>query len=412
MIYGYKITKTILSVVLIGLIFTACNTPDPASLFDENYQPKTPPVISSVTPADQFFAGYQEIVIQGQNFSTNLSELAVYFNAVRAEIISATPTQILVRTPNYVADSIGIKVRVLGVESFSNSWRYKLESLFEDVIVYPPNENPWAATIDNAGNYYASIELSGAPGGVRKYASNGSTLVESFSPLQSWFYRSAKIGPDGGVYLVRGGAVSILYRVPPEGGIAASFASGIGRTEDVVFDASGNAWTAGTNENNATNARLNRVNQARVVTRFPFNAQIYALAYANNQLYIAGTRGTDSYIWKVELLADAIPGAEVEVVNLTAAGIIESIPPTNTPSRPTALAVSADGTIFVGMNGSRPLFEVSPIGQVTQTYPGIIPGSILKMEYINDTQRILMTLLPFEGNRNRVVWLNVQRDAP
>src|SRR5690606_8371530 len=102
-----------------------------------------------------------------------------------------------------------------------------------------------------------------------------------------------------GIYLVRGGAVPFVYRVDPSGGTPASWGTGIGRTEDVVFDAAGYAWTGGTNEGNATNARLNRIGPDRAVTRFPFDAQIYALAYAGNHVYVAGTRGTDSWVWKV-----------------------------------------------------------------------------------------------------------------
>jgi hypothetical protein len=187
--------------------------------------------------------------------------------------------------------------------------------------------------------------------------------------------------------------------------VAASWASGIGRTEDVVFDASGNAWTAGTNENNASNSRLNRISPERVITRFPFNAQVYALAYFNNHIYLAGTRGTDSFIWRVELLADLIPGDEQIVANLTAAGAASAT------SRPTALTVAGDGTVFVGMSGSVPFYQVSPAGQVAEMYPGILQGNILKMEYIPNSQNILMTLLPPTGS-NRLITLNVQRDAP
>jgi hypothetical protein len=401
--YGYQFIKRILPVLALGLAVVACETPESASLFDENYDKGSTPVISSVSPAGGYFAGYQEVTITGSNFTADPSRLFVYFNNVRASIVSASPTQIVVRTPNLVADSIGIKVSVLGVESYSNSVRYKLEALFSTAVAFPDNENPWAATYDSDGNFYVSYEASGSPAGVKKVASDGVTLINpSFGTAQSWFFRSAKVGPDGGVYLVRGGAVPFVYRIAPDGGVPASWGTGIGRTEDVVFDASGNAWTGGTNEGNASNARLNRISPTRVVTRFPFNAQIYALGYFNNHIYVAGTRGTDSFVWKVELLADLIPGEEQVVANLTGAGAV---------GRPTALAIAGDGTVFVGMNGANPLYQISAAGQVSEMYPGIVPGSILKMEYLSGTQNILMTLLPATGN-NRVITLNVQKASP
>lgn len=401
----YHIIKKLVPMMIVGMAFVGCTKVDPASLFDENYQPKPAPVISSVSPDNGYFAGFEEIVITGSNFTANTSELFVYFNERRATILSASPTQIVVRTPNMVADSIGIKVSVLGVAEFSNSWRYRLEALFRNVVDFAANQNPWIAALDADGKYYISLEESGSPNGVNTFASDGTLITAGYAPAQSWFYRAGKVGPDGGLYLVRGGAVPFLYRVPPGGGVAASWASGIGRTEDVVFDASGNAWTAGTNENNAANSRLNRISPASVITRYAFNAQVYALAYFNNHIYLAGTRGSDSYIWRVELLADLIPGDEQVVVNLTATGAASAT------SRPTALAIAGDGTIFVGMSGASPLYQVSPAGVVTEMYPGILTGNILKMDYIPNSQNILMTLLPPTGS-NRVISLNVQRDAP
>ncbi len=401
--YGYSIFKRILPVLVISMAVVACETPESASLFDENYNKGTTPVITSVSPENEFFAGYQQVTITGSNFTANTSELFVYFNNVRAQIISASPTQVVVRTPNLVADSIGIKVGVLGVEAFSNSVQYKLSALFRNAVSFPDNENPWAVASDADGNYFVSYEASGSPAGIKKVGPDGTTVLNpTYGSAQTWFYRSAKVGPDGGLYLIRGGAVPFLYRIAPDGGVPSSWGTGIGRTEDVAFDPSGNAWTGGTNEGNASNARLNRISPARVVTRYPFNAQIYALTYFNNHIYIAGTRGPDSFVWKVELLANLIPGEEQVVANLTGSGAV---------GRPTAMAIARDGTVFVGMNGANPLYQVSVSGQVSEMYPGIIPGTILKMEYLSGSQNLLMTLLPSTGN-NRVISLNVQKDAP
>lgn len=401
--YGYSIFKRMLPVFAIALAVVACETPESASLFDENYNKGTTPVINAVSPAGGYFAGYQQITITGSNFTSDASRLFVYFNNVRASIVSATPTQIVVNTPNLVADSIGIKVSLLGVEAYSNSVQYRLESLFSNAVSFPANENPWATTIDGAGNFYVSYEASGSPNGIKKVGADGTTVLNpTLGTPQSWFYRSAKVGADGGIYLVRGGAVPFLYRLDPTGGVPASWASGIGRTEDVTFDADGNAWTGGTNEGNAANSRLNRITPTRQITRYPFNAQIYALDYFNNHIYVAGTRGSDSFVWKVELGVDGTPGPEQTVANLTQAGGV---------GRPTAIVVAGDGTVFVGMNESKPLYQVTSAGQVSEMYPGIIPANILKMEYIKGTQHLLMTILPNPGP-NRVLRLNVQNQSP
>lgn len=401
--YGNTIYKRFLPVLIVGMAMISCDTPSPASLFDENYQPLTPPVISEVLPEGKNFAGYQEVIINGQNFDTTPGKMFVFFNDVRANIVSATSTQIVVRTPNLVADSVGIKISVLGVEAFSNSYRYRLESLFQDYVEFATSEAPWGATLGPDNTLYVSMELSLVPNGIKTFGADGTVLAENHVPAQSWFYRSMKVGPDGGLYMVRGGAIPTLYRVAPAGGAPTNWRGGIGRTEDVAFGG-GFAWTGGTNETNATNARINRVAPDAVLTRFPFVAQIFALHYHEGSLYVAGTRADVSYVWRLPIQNDNTPGAEVVVANLTDAGV---------PGRPTAITVAADGTVLVGMNGAKPLYEVSTTGVITELYPDIIPGNILKMEYIPNSERVLMTLLSFDGSaKNRLIWLNVQRAAP
>jgi hypothetical protein len=312
-------------------------------------------------------------------------------------------SQIVVRTPNLVADSVGVKISILGVEAFSNSYQYRLEALFQDYVVIGQSEAPWGATLGPDQTLYVSIELNLVPNGIKTYAATGDVLAENYVPAQSWFYRSMKIGPDNGLYMVRGGAIPTLYRVPPGGGPTTNWRGGIGRTEDVTFGG-GFAWTAGTNETNATNARINRIALDATMTRFPFVAQVYALHYHDGSLFVAGTRADVSFVWRLPILADDTPGEEVVVANLTQAGV---------PGRPTAITVAGDGTVLVGMNGAKPLYEISTTGVVTELYPDIIPGNILKMEYIPNSERVLMTLLSFDGSaKNRLIWLNVQRAAP
>ncbi|MCH8494657.1 MAG: IPT/TIG domain-containing protein [Balneolales bacterium] len=398
-----KFLTRLLPVALLAWAVTSCDAPDSASLFDENYVSLTPPEISSVSPEDWTFAGYEEVVINGSNFSSDPSNVFVYFNSTRATILQASETQLLVRTPNLVADSVGIKVSVLGVDKFSNSHQYRLEALFEDIVTFPDNEEPWIASRGTDGSIYASYEASGSAAGIKKFGPDGEVENPTYAPAQNWFYRSAAVDDEGNLYLVRGGAVPFIYRVLPGGSAATSWRTGLGRTEDVIFGG-GYIWSGGTNEGNATNARINRTEKDATLERFEFDAQIYALAYANSTIYVAGTRDGDSYIWRLPLDANDEPGAEEVVANLTSA---------EADGRPTGLVVAADGVAIVSMSEGNQLYEVTPAGQVTELYNGILPGNPLKMEFIPDSQLVLITLLPFNTDlNNRIIQLNVQRDAP
>jgi hypothetical protein len=391
--------------MIVGMAFVGCTKVDPASLFDEDYQPKPAPVISSVSPADGYFAGFEEIVITGSNFTTNTSELFVYFNQRRATILSASPTQIVVRTPNMVADSIGIKVSVLGVEEFSNSWRYKLESLYKDEIQFTQSQKPYAVTVNPVTlDYYVSIEIASEPWRVRRYNSNGEFNLDYFTNGQNWFYRSMKFGPDGSLYLIRGSIIPILYTVGSSGGSVTSFSGGLGRTEDVTFDSNGNAWTVGTNEGISSNARLNRITPSKAVSRYNFDANGYAINYFNSAIYVAGTRNSKAYIWKFELDSDSKPSEEL---------VIAEIPQLNSNDIPTGIVIAADGTVIVSMTGSKNLFQISNSGIVSEMYSGIVPGTPLKMEFIPNSTNVIMTLMPFDSEgKNRVISLNVQKSSP
>ena len=400
-----KLMRT-LPVVMISLLLFSCHDVQPDSLFDENREPLPPAVLSNLLPAEQL-QGFETVTIQGEGFTTNLSRLFVYFNDVRATIISATENEIVVRTPN-INGEFDVRVMMLGVEAFSNSLPYRILPLFRPAIsINTTNETPFAATRDNDGNIFVSMLASLSPAGIIKFDSDGERVEPvPFGAVQAWFYNSATVGPDGAVYLIRGGLVPILYRLDPAGGTVTSFRTGLGRTEDVTFDPTGAAWTAGTNEGNATNARLNRItNNGATLDRYPFEGQIYALVYHDGHIYLTGTRAGVSYIWRVPLGAGNEPGAEEQVANLTNLGFV---------GRPTSIAISGDGTIFVGSNGNIALFEYRTDGSLHTLYDGILEGNILKMEYVPGTNELLYTSVPPSGSpfSQQVYFLNVQRPAP
>jgi len=397
-----------LPVLVISFALFSCQSVESDSLFDENYQPLPPAVISNLLPEGQQLQGYETVTIQGQGFTTDVGRLFVYFNDIRATVISATDNEIVVRTPNRNGE-FNVKVSMLGVEAFSNSLTYTLLPLFRQAITIPPTgaEVPYAATRDSDGNVYVSLTASGTPAGIIKFNEDGDRVepVPLGAP-QNWFYNAASVGPDGAIYLIRGGIVPILYRLAPTGGVVTSFRTGLGRTDDVTFDSAGNAWTAGTNEGNATNARLNRIsNNGATLDRYPFDAQIYALLYLDGYIYLTGTRSGNSYIWRVSLDVNNEPGVEEQVADLTALGFL---------GRPTAMAISGDGTIFVGSNGAVALFEYRTDGTLHSLYDGILEGNILKMEYVPGTDELLYTSVPFAGTNfiQQVYYLNVQRPAP
>jgi|GEM_PF-1890240 len=404
--------RRFVGVLTVMAVLIGCDTPGSNSLFDDTVTFAPDPTVTSLNPANRFFAGFQTITITGTNFSPTAANNTVWFNNVKATVVSASATQIVVNTPNLVADSIGVKVAVKGAIGFSNNTRYKLEPLFSDATSLPPNTLPVGAAVDRDGFFYISYisSATAAPLGVGRFDATRA-LQQTYVPVQGWAYRAMKIGPDGGLYMLRvAGGVPIVYRSGPAGGATTNWASSVGRAEDLDFDAQGFAWVVGSNETNtASNQRIVRIQDlgaSRAVTGYPFVANGTAVKVYAGHLYVGGTRANVPKIWRFPINPDNTLGAEEEWIDLSSY---------SSQAVPRSIAFATDGTMFVAVNTTpttQPLLAVSPAKQISEYYPNIIPGSILKMHWMKGTQRVLMTLInPGTGNTTRTITLNMQKDG-
>jgi len=399
------------------LIAVGCSTPSADSAFDPNFDEGTPAVITSVVPANKSFAGFETVTLNGTEFGTDPAAVSVWFNNTRAQVVSVTPTRIIVNTPNIVRDSIRIKVAKANVVAFSNPVPYKLESLFDNATTLPNNTTALGAGIDLAGDLYVSTLASGIPSGVGKYNSAG-VINGTYVPVQGWSYRVVKVGPDGGLYMLRvAGGVPVVYRSGATGGATTNWGSGVGRAEDFDFDQNNFMWVVGANETNtALNQSIVRVQDngaTRSYVRYPFVANGHSVKVYNNFLYVGGTRGGNPFIWRFPINPDNTLGAEEQVVNLGTAYGTDIIP--------RSIVFATDGTMFVSLSGAnfdqlpdgrQPLLAVTPAGAVSEYYPGVIPGIIVKMHWVPGTQRVLMTLLPrTTGQTQRLITINFQKDG-
>jgi hypothetical protein len=352
------------TLLILSLLIMSCEKPDAPSLYDYDYQsPRPQPQITSVDPPEWWFAGVGTITITGSNFSSNIDENFVYFNAARGTILEASPTQLVVRPPNLVSDNIEIKVGVLSAELYSDPIQYKLEAAVIEFGNLGPLQVPWGLAVDKDGNLYASMSAPGDAGGIKKIDSEGN--LSDYAPRQTWYYVSMKMGPDGGLYCARG-PVPILYRVDPGGGAATSWASGsgLGRIYDFDFDPDGNIWAGG------NNTSLFRITQDREIQAFPFNYDVRAMRVYNGYLYISAASGSTIDIMRMMIIsADEL--GEPEVYYQFSANYTEP----NVAI--TALTFATNGDLFIGTNGPDPILILSPEKSIEPLYPGVLlPGTV------------------------------------
>jgi len=349
--------KTLIALILLFVVFINGCADDPTASIQEYPSQNLPtPVLSTVEPSNQALAGITEITISGTNFSADSRNNRVYFNGIPGTILSGTTTQLVVKVPNVVADTVMVKIAVVGAQDFSNQYQYKMVSAWE--VYYPFDaiaEKAYGIIVDNSSNLFVNLYDIGiwkiTPDKQKSlYVPKGNT--------QKW--DNFRYGPGGELYGVRSarGVWKIVENVGPGSPWAAPTAGIIVALE---FDNNQNLWAL----NNSNT--IFKFKQDRSITSYPFTGVLRALRLFNNDLYIAATKDNIEGVWKIPIDANGDLGTEelyFETTNLRLAAKIN------------AIGFAADGDMILGFDkGPDPLMVVKPDKSSQDLYPGVIGAS-------------------------------------
>ena len=133
-------------------ILAGCEGDRQESLYNPNAPKGLTPEITTVSPIEGALAGVGEVTITGKNFSFNKDEVLVFFDAKRAQVLEATPTQLVVVAPNIFGDSIKIKIAVYKVELYSDIFLYKLIPAVDEIGKLMDDDVGFGIAVDVAGN--------------------------------------------------------------------------------------------------------------------------------------------------------------------------------------------------------------------------------------------------------------------
>jgi len=356
---------TRLTILVLGLALIlgslGCQKEAPASLYDPNYVSGPQPKITSLNPPALGLAGVTSITIAGQNFSTVPANNLVIFDAVQATVLQASATQLVVRAPNLISDTIKVKVGVFRSDLFSNSVSYKLVAAAPDFGNFKASEVPYAVECDSAGNIYVSLTESGLGSGVKKYTPAG--VRTDYSPPFSTsvgVWRGMKFGPGRAIYSVA--SRNIIFQIPAGGGASSPWliGGGLSNLSDLDFDQNGNIWTGGPGATSVF-----RVKQDKSVQGFPFTGTVRAVRVYNNYLYVGGKRDSLEKVWRFPIGSTGDLGPEEEYFNLSTLYGANSF-------GVTAITFSSDGDMYVGTDGPDGIVLVHPGKTSEPLYPGII----------------------------------------
>jgi len=346
----------IIITIFSALILTNCAEDPPASLEEYPSANLPAPVLSTLEPSTQALAGITEVTITGSNFSAESGNNRVYFNGIPGTILSGTTSQLVVKVPNVVADTVMVKIAVVGAQDFSNQFQYKMVSAWE--VYYPLDpiaEKAYGIITDNSSNLLVNLYDIGiwkiTPDKVKSlFVPKGNT--------QKW--DNFRYGPGGELYGVRSarGVWKVVENVAPASPWAAPTAGVIVALE---FDSNQNLWAL--NNNNT----IFKFKQDRTITSYPFTGVLRAIRLFNNDLYVAATKDNIEGVWRIPIDANGDLGTEelyFETTNIRLGAKI------------TAVAFAADGDMVLGMDkGPDPLLVVKSDKSYEALYAGVIEAN-------------------------------------
>ncbi len=333
--------------LIAGIFLFSCER-ESESIYDEDDTGAATPTITSVDPPDENWAGVGTLVITGTNFSSVVEENLVFFDSHLGEVLSATTTDLEVRVPAYVADSVQIKLSVQGAFLFAEyDQPYDLKAAAIDYGGFDEYDQ-LSSIACNSGD---TIFVSAFPA-IHLIPPDSSKTDDPFIPdIRPLAGAGAlKVGPGGYLYLAQQTAV---FRYDPEGNRDATWfvllggnASDFDFTEDqniLVGSQNGEVYyldvEAKTSTSWATHADIN----------------ISAVRVYDGDLYIAGYYvGDDSSlvqeeIWKREIQADVL-GDSIHVADWDAFTL-------GSDAHITCMTFSAAGILFVGSDKDYALLQ-------------------------------------------------------
>ncbi len=381
-------------VSLLLLLAMGCDTTPGPSLYDESRAFMPDPTITSIQPEGEWLAGIGTVTIMGENFSDTPAENIVYFDAQRAQVISATSTQLVVASPNLAKSGINVRVAVVGAEKLSNSMSYTLQPAIREFGGIGDFEETFAIATDDEYNLYASIAANDVPQGIVRIFEDGTREVFSSAAFR---WDAIEFGPGGHLYGVRNSG--IIFRFPPDGGEPENWTSTSDRSirfTALSIDAAGTVWAGG------RGGVVFAANLAGELTGYEVGGTIRALEAHGGVLYVMLLLDGEYIIMRYPINNGALSDGEL-FFNLTEASQGSAVG--------MSLAATADGALFVGSSADDPLFIVEPDGSYEIFYPGLIAPPAFSLAW-GEGATLYLSRTDLPENPGRILSIYTQRDGP
>jgi len=363
--FKLKFIVNIITIVAVSLVFLiGCENDYPDSLYDPNEPIGETPEIASISPPDSTLAGVGEVTITGNNFSPDPGRNIVFFNAKSAEVVESSETQIIVKTPNLLSDSIMIRVGVQGAELFSNQIQYKLKpaavefgNLMEDDFVF-------GIAIDLQGNVFLSVQGNE----IKKITPDGGTSL--FTTTSFLKADNMKMGPNNTIFATVTGRIRKLAMID-QNGDESTYATLPANPKDFDFDSNGNIWVS--IGKSLYVVKTDKSNEEALV----FDENTSTVRVFNGFVYVltSGTDGENAKIYRAEIQGESLGSAEL-VLDISAATWLSGV-------NVLCFTFSNSGTMVLGTDGEPDAIFLYDIVAESHDvlYTGLISPNIYSMSW-------------------------------
>jgi hypothetical protein len=373
-----QLATILLFLILLGI--SSCDYKGPEALWNPDYDLGLTPVITDIDPSAVAKAGITEIVINGQNFQSDITKNTVYFGNVKVDLKKATTNQLTVYRPNLTAEGFSVKVVIDDVIEHAVYSPYTVESVGGLLLEVKDLGRANAIAMDAEGNLLVQVDMKQ----VYKALDNGDLelVIDNTKPRIIY---DMKVGSDGFLYMTRDR--NYINRVPLGDGEWENFANGTpGNIKYMDFDSYDNIFAGGENTGlifirpDGSFQGLGGYTDYDIVSIRVFNDAVYVAA-----IYIGDDMNQPAAgIWSNSILSpDGSVGESVLVLDWTTTGVY-------TEATITDINFDENGVLYIATDGGPdntldPILNRKPDGEVDVFYKGgILKAPVYELLWGND----------------------------
>jgi hypothetical protein len=365
-----------------------CEYDSPVPMYYQDQSARTGPSVTGLEPG-QATAGVNTITIRGERFSSVPDSNRVYFSGAKAEIISATPTSLLIRRPT-VSGTLNLKVVNLGALDVGTFTGYRVDAVSEPYGGFIDGAVNNAILVDAAENVY--VFRTGLMKAF-KVASDGTQSVFMAATLRG--VTDVIMAADGQLVLLSNNVK--ISKVNPADGVETEWVAKAPKRFTVGdADVNGNIYMAAKNTD--------------LYVSYPDGTFSTALgAYATHDVKKIRVHG--NYVYVVAEHATVEPKAAVyRHAILDASGTLgprETVLDRAASGSFSAAAFkdvmfSASGDMFVATDAASPILLMKADGTLDTWYKGIVKGSAERLAAGNGRYAYMLQLVGTKGDLIRI----------